>query len=86
GGGEFLLGGLLLGERLLGEYRACLSSQHGEFRGALSFLLGLGHLSFLLRGDLDLVMLLLLSGVGDHRARWLLEYLVARDSSMTASR
>ncbi|MCI83618.1 hypothetical protein A2U01_0104894, partial [Trifolium medium] len=36
GGGEFLLG-----ERLLGEYCARLSSRRGEFRGALSFLLGL---------------------------------------------
>ncbi|MCI57006.1 hypothetical protein A2U01_0078257, partial [Trifolium medium] len=38
-----------------------------------SFLLGLGRLSFLLRGDLDLVTILLLSGVGDRRARWLRE-------------
>ncbi|MCI52202.1 hypothetical protein A2U01_0073446, partial [Trifolium medium] len=41
------------------------------FRGALSFLIGLGCLSFLLRGDLDLVTLLLLSGVGERQARWL---------------
>ncbi|MCI96191.1 hypothetical protein A2U01_0117491, partial [Trifolium medium] len=54
--------------------------------GTLSFLLGLRRLSFPLRGDLDLVTLLLLSGVGERRARWLREYLVARDSSMTASR
>ncbi|MCI39568.1 hypothetical protein A2U01_0060800, partial [Trifolium medium] len=57
-----------------------------EFRGALSFLLGPGCLSFPLRGDLDLVTLLLLSRVRVRRARWLHEYLVARDSSMTASR
>ncbi|MCI58832.1 hypothetical protein A2U01_0080087, partial [Trifolium medium] len=69
--------------RLLGECRACLSSRRGEFRGALAFLLGLGRLSFLLRGDL--VTLLLLSGVGERLARWLREYLVARDSSKTAN-
>ncbi|MCI53085.1 hypothetical protein A2U01_0074331, partial [Trifolium medium] len=54
---------------LLGEYRACLSSRRGEFRGALLVLLGLGRLSSLLRGNLDLVTLLLLSGVRDRQAR-----------------
>ncbi|MCI63337.1 hypothetical protein A2U01_0084594, partial [Trifolium medium] len=48
-------------------YLGGLSPYHGgEYRGGVSCLLGLGGLSYLLRGrgDLDLVMLRLLSRVG----------------------
>ncbi|MCI40318.1 hypothetical protein A2U01_0061551, partial [Trifolium medium] len=65
-----------------------LSPYRGEFRDEVSFLLGLGGLSFLLRGrgDLDLVMLRLLYGVGDLQGRPLRENLVALDSSTAANR
>ncbi|MCI54215.1 hypothetical protein A2U01_0075464, partial [Trifolium medium] len=58
-GGDPLLRGCLGG----------LSPCRGECRGGVSFLLGLGGQSYLLRGrgDLDLVILRLLSGVGDLR-------------------